>query len=360
MRTHLPGWAAAAAITLSSTHPLLTPAATAAEGDVAPTVVAPAEGTRVPYGFTGPVRIDYTAATPGTWRVQVACATNELTYDWQTTTEHDGTTTVVDYTLPDPITGDDGSTCAASVVDATPDESGPAVQDSNVFTVGLPPVQLTSAGQHPGVFYPHVVDGRRDVTRTGYALSHAADVVVRVRNDVGARVRVDQLGEQPAGDHEWTWDGRVDNGSRAPKGGYTVEVVATDADGHRDSATTDVRVATKLVTRTDSIAVSGASGVRKAKRGCTATRYDGVMTLDCWGGRYAQATYGFRIPKSAYKITWRAAGRAPSLDICCDGRITKTGERTKARSFVVRVRVTGWRAYEVRRVSVDYRYKERI
>jgi hypothetical protein len=312
----------------------------------------------VSYGYTGPVTIDYTAATPGTWRVQVSCQSEGSTYVWETYAEYDGTNPVRDYTV-NPIKAESGWSCGAYVGDSAVGQDA-TVWDVNNFTVGEPPVRLKSLGQYPAKFYPRVRDGYRDKTVTEYALNRSAAIKAKVLNGNGKKVRIDRLGAQSAGDHQWVWNGRIADGTKAPKGDYFIEMVATDADGHKDRFTTVVRVASKLVTRTDSVAVNGGSGAREATRSCTASRYDGVMTLDCWGGRYAQASYGFRIPKSAFKIKWHAAGQAPMADICCDGRITKTGTRPKARKFVVRVRVTGWRAYEVRSVSLGYKYKVRL
>ena len=90
------------------------------------------------------------------------------------------------------------------------------------------------------------------------------------------------------------------------------------------------------------------------------TDYDFLTTtLDCWGGRYAIARYNFGVPASAFSFRWTVRGTPTGADLCCDGRITRTGHRIKPRLFQVRVRVTGWRAYEIRGVSLTYTYKVR-
>lgn len=360
MPTNLSRWITAAVVAFGSTQLLAPPPATAAEGDkVAPTVVSPVDGSEVSYGFTGPLVIDYTTATPGTWQVEVSCQTDVVTYSWQTYTDHNGTVPIREYTLPEPVDAAPGWSCTASVSDAAVGQAA-TVWDVNTFTVAQPPVEVRWLDQSPSVFYPRVRDGYRDTSTTRYSLNRSATVKAKVRDDAGDKLRTVRLGEQSAGNRQWTWDGRTDSGTKARKGDYTIEIVAKDVDRHKDRFTTDVRVATKRVTRTDRITVGGGSGARRASRSCFATRYDGVMTLDCWGGRYAQASYRFDVPKSAYQLDWRAAGQAPAADICCQGRITKSGTRTRTREYVVRVRVTGWRAYEVHAVRLDYKYKVRF
>ena len=79
--------------------------------------------------------------------------------------------------------------------------------------------------------------------------------------------------------------------------------------------------------------------------------------LACWGGNYARADYRFRVPANARVKSWTVRGGA----LCCDtGRITKTGIRTSARTFRVRVQVTGWRSYVVRKAILTYSYRKAI
>ena len=90
---------------------------------------------------------------------------------------------------------------------------------------------------------------------------------------------------------------------------------------------------------------------------CYTSDYDPGNHLDCWGGNYARADYRFRVPANARVKSWTVRGGA----LCCDtGRITKTGIRTSARTFRVRVQVTGWRSYVVRKAILTYSYRKAI
>jgi|MDSW01.1.fsa_nt_gb flagellar basal-body rod modification protein FlgD len=75
-----------------------------------------------------------------------------------------------------------------------------------------------------------------------YALGeNAADVSLRIMNSDGAIVRRVELGNQGAGSHQFSWDGRNDEGDILPTGMYRVEVMATDASGLSIESSTNVR-----------------------------------------------------------------------------------------------------------------------
>ena len=75
-----------------------------------------------------------------------------------------------------------------------------------------------------------------------YALGeNAADVSLRIMNQDGAIVRRVELGNQGAGSHQFSWDGRDDDGNVLPSGMYRVEVMASDSNGLSIEASTNVR-----------------------------------------------------------------------------------------------------------------------
>ena len=67
----------------------------------------------------------------------------------------------------------------------------------------------------------------------GAELPAPADVVVRVYDLLGRRVRTLYDGEAAAGRQVWVWDGRGDDGSLLPAGRYFVEVRAGAAVARR-------------------------------------------------------------------------------------------------------------------------------
>lgn len=79
--------------------------------------------------------------------------------------------------------------------------------------------------------------------------------------------------------------------------------------------------------------------------------YPSSLHLDCWGGAYAQATYGFSLPRDARRITRRIATEAG----CCTGHGGYTSKRWSGNTAVVRA--TGWTSIYVKRVSVTYQHR---
>jgi flagellar basal-body rod modification protein FlgD len=67
---------------------------------------------------------------------------------------------------------------------------------------------------------------------SGFMLQHAAtEVDVMIRDAAGNVVRTMSLGALEGGRHVVEWNGRDNNGSSVPKGAYTMEITAKDADG---------------------------------------------------------------------------------------------------------------------------------
>ena len=59
----------------------------------------------------------------------------------------------------------------------------------------------------------------------------AESSVINIYDQNMQLVRTIELGSQPAGAHEWMWDGRDNKGNQVADGTYTFEVSATDVDG---------------------------------------------------------------------------------------------------------------------------------
>jgi flagellar basal-body rod modification protein FlgD len=73
--------------------------------------------------------------------------------------------------------------------------------------------------------------GQQGGANIAYALTQGADeVTITIRNASGAVVRTTQ-GPAGVGNQTFGWDGLGDNGQRLPAGAYSVDVVATGADG---------------------------------------------------------------------------------------------------------------------------------
>lgn len=66
-----------------------------------------------------------------------------------------------------------------------------------------------------------------------YRLGTTADsVTVQIKDSVGNVVKTQSLGPQEAGDHSWTWNGRLDTNAAAADGEhYTYEITGTTEDG---------------------------------------------------------------------------------------------------------------------------------
>ncbi len=72
----------------------------------------------------------------------------------------------------------------------------------------------------------------------GYNLAGAAqNVTVTVTDSTGATIKTIQLGAQPAGFQDFTWDGTKDSGGTAPAGSYQFSVSATSTSGAAVGAT---------------------------------------------------------------------------------------------------------------------------
>ncbi len=82
-------------------------------------------------------------------------------------------------------------------------------------------------------------DGKGQI---GIDLPSAATVRITIKDSSGQVVRTLEQGELKAGSHTVTWDGRDANGVALKDGGYSVEVLALDADGAPVAASTSAFV----------------------------------------------------------------------------------------------------------------------
>lgn len=244
-------------------------------------------------------------------------------------------------------------------------DAGASGYDTVYFSVARPAVtpEVRSPSASPATFYPRVRDGYRDRTYVGFTSRLDSDVSIAVLSRAtGRTVRTFHLPGRTWGDYysrrRLPWNGTNSHGALVPTGGY-VAVITSSLGGKTRSARVKLRVAAGFRTIRETKTADGWDDSQDEVRGnCfTSESYPSGNDLDCWGGAYAQATYRFRLPANAHDVSWGVRG---FIECCDSGRITKTGERTSPTSFRVRVRVTDWRSFVVRSVSVTYSYRAAI
>ena len=89
-----------------------------------------------------------------------------------------------------------------------------------------------------------------------------------------------------------------------------------------------------------------ATSSRSKSGNCYFSGFDGWLSIDCWGGAYAKATYRFSLPSDARHVTRTIRG---SVGCCDSGSLSRTWAGNTAS-----VTVTGWRAFTVKRVAIHY------
>lgn len=225
---------------------------------------------------------------------------------------------------------------------------------------------IKSYSATPKEFYPTVRDGFRDSvsfvgwSNTVYAGDDSGDGVrqtynITIRN-ANSRKVAEHDGRHPDWDFVWTWSGRDQRtGEPVPVGRYTAKLTVTNTQtGETDKATHTLYAKSDTVNRRITMSRTGTdTSARSHTSSCYIDRDWGTshLNLDCWGGRFAAVRYGFALPANARNVTWSVSGERG----CCDnGRVIKTGTRTSARHFDVRVTVTNWAAYTVNHASVTY------
>ncbi|MEJ5347474.1 MAG: FlgD immunoglobulin-like domain containing protein [Desulfosoma sp.] len=70
-----------------------------------------------------------------------------------------------------------------------------------------------------------------NVSRAGFTLDNGAHVEVTITDSAGKTVRTLSVGSVDAGRHEFTWDGKDNQGKPVPNGTYTFTVKATNSSG---------------------------------------------------------------------------------------------------------------------------------
>lgn len=312
----------------------------------APALTSPAPGTTVSTGFTGPIVIDYSAASTGYYDVTVTGpGYSESTEDY----------------VGGPTTSSDmfpNMTAAGRYCVAVQGEESGITSDLGCFTAQPPRVSVASVSVSPTNFYPIVRDGYRDSTRLWFNVNTRAAVTLRAFNSKGSVVRTIGEGTMGRGRHVVTWNGRRGNGAAVVPGRYQLRLTANDGRTSKTVAHT-VTIATQVVTRHGHKYRDGTAGRASTAGNCHVFWYQGAQ-LDCWGGRYAKLRYVFSLPSSAYKVHYTVWGERAGDDFCCQGTIRHTGARSSKRSFRVVEEVTGWRAYEVDEVDLNYTYRKRI
>ena len=78
---------------------------------------------------------------------------------------------------------------------------------------------------HPNPFNPE--------TTIDFALHESTAPEIRIYNVSGQLVRLERMGNQPAGQHNWVWDGRDRSGNPVSSGIYFVVLKAGNVVDHR-------------------------------------------------------------------------------------------------------------------------------
>lgn len=341
--------------------PWVTAAPVLAVGTGDPRIVSPAQGDTVASGFTGPVSVAFTNAPATTYEFDIDCfASSNSDYYWSTTFTYDGSVNTPSWTIPKMVGPADD--CEATVYDTA--TMGSAGYDINYFTVSAPPpppLSVDRVSQTPETFYPLVHDDYRDSSTTRFRTSAKGHVEVAVTNRDGKVVRHADLHTLRAGSHSWVWNGKRDNGDKANLGTYHVKIV--DADTQKTKASSKAVVATGWRTRHDSSRRTGHDYTWADTAGnCHISKVFGTSAeeLDCWGGRWAITRYRLSIPANATNVSWHVAGHNAFDDFCCQGFIKRSGKKLDKTHYQVEVKVTGWRAFDVKSAYVNYTYKARI
>lgn len=76
----------------------------------------------------------------------------------------------------------------------------------------------------------------------------ASKVTVNIKNSKGDVVKTIELGAQPAGSHDFEWDGKNDAGATVPAGDYSFEVKASDSNGDAVASSPVIRGIVERVT----------------------------------------------------------------------------------------------------------------
>ena len=88
---------------------------------------------------------------------------------------------------------------------------------------------LAAVTRVPKVFFPQDGDALAQKSTASFTLRSPASVTIQVVDKDGTVVRTGMADKSlPAGPAKWTWNGRTDGGTFAPRGGYRIIVAATN------------------------------------------------------------------------------------------------------------------------------------
>jgi len=223
----------------------------------------------------------------------------------------------------------------------------------------------------PSTFYPTLRDGYRDgvgfdsyteapQSADGYYGNYATlKWTINVRNTDGG-VIASRSGtsdsNDPVASARWSWNGKNQHtGLPVRIGTFRSTLTLTNTEtGESDTATRILYAKRALLNSHHTWTWNGDQALATShSSSCYADKYSYNHTLDlsCWGGHHAVGTSGSGLARNATNVRWSMAGTRG----CCDnGRVIKTGTRTSPIFCQVRVKVTNWAEYTVRRVTVSY------
>ena len=172
------------------------------------------------------------------------------------------------------------------------------------------------------------------------------------------------------------WDGRDDAGNLVPQNAwYRFQTTATPQctvfdewgnefpGGVGDTETltsTAFTTATKTVIKTASKSRSGGNPSSKgSSRRCYVAVYEvlNVTDLYCYGGTSANATYLFKVPPTAFDITYNIKGSGSYSGPYSFKPIAKRPRNDKV---VIGIRIGGYIKYHIHAAKISYSYKQRF
>lgn len=314
-------------------------------------IVKPADGSTV---AKGPLAYTVVASGPGDYMVELDC---ESTWDYAyLSASYAGQQ--LSGTLDSVSSGDD---CTLTL---TNEQTWRSVTSSFTVKRTYPTPQVRNLSIGNSTFYPLVRDRYKDRAKIKFGSRLDSNVTISiVRKSTGRTVRT--ITRKGSTWRDWYqrrsigWDGRNKNGNTVPVGRYTA-IVKSKLGGKTATARAPIWVDTGFRTRNVTKTKHGWYDSKdKTTAACYAWEhtYPSGIWLNCWGGGYAEARYNFRLPSNATNVRYEVRGKHS----CCDqGKLTRVGQRLNPTSYQVRVRVTYWRAYIVKKVLLRYRVRERI
>lgn len=211
----------------------------------------------------------------------------------------------------------------------------------------------------PTTFFPTVRDGYRDgVSFTGWSNEIETrdwpeqSWNITIRNANGVKV-AERSGMYPDWDGaHWDWKGKDLNGNPVKVGTYKATFTVTNTmTGEEDTATLTLTATSDTIYRKVERSHTGVqTSSRSRSSHCYIYAWDSnTLALDCWGGNYAIARYGFSVPSKARDIRFAVTSSRDG-----DGTVRSAGWRTGDHVDVA-VKATGYAIAWVDRVSISYK-----